>query len=279
MKFSERQGFKDHNDFIQTDSMDESLRNSLWNIIVTTYYDSEYNYFEKLTNYVAFHFRKSIMDEIPFSDYEKREWLKKYYYNLEWFEVYDLIEFLVSNHSLITEDSDYETEELINLWNVILERENSGFRFIAGVLTPITNKTEITEVNKTLELTLSLKLQGPHNHIKTAIDLLGKKPNPDYRNSIKESISAIESICKIISQENSQGLAGALKVLSEKVNIHGALSKAFLNLYGYTSNADGIRHSLLEESKVGFDEAKYMLVSCSAFMNYLISKSIEAKVL
>jgi hypothetical protein len=279
MRFSERQGFKDHNDFIQTESMDDSLRNSLWNVIVSTYYDSDSSHIVILTNQVAFHFRKSIMDELPDSEYGQKEWLKQYFYSLEWFEVYDLLEFLVLNHTVITEESDYETAEQIILWNHILERENSGYRFIKGILSPITNKTEINEVNQTLELTLSFKLKGPHDHIKTAIDLLSKKPNADYRNSIKESISAIESICKLISKENSQGLAGAIKVLSETVNIHGALSKAFLNLYGFTSDVGGIRHSLLDEPKVGFDEAKYMLVSCSAFMNYLISKSVEAKVL
>jgi len=54
--------------------------------------------------------------------------------------------------------------------------------------------------------------------------------------------------------------------------MHHALIKGFSSLYGYTSEADGIRHALLEEPHVGFDEAKYMLVSCSAFVNYLIAK-------
>jgi len=43
-----------------------------------------------------------------------------------------------------------------------------------------------------------------------------------------------------------------------------------------TSDADGIRHALLDESKLGYDEAKFMLVSCSAFVNYLLSKTSEA---
>jgi hypothetical protein len=194
--------------------------------------------------------------------------------------VYDLIEFLVSNHNIIVSNKyGDERPKQRELWNIILERDNSGYRFIGESLAPISNPVEIGEVNETLELTAKYRLQGPYNHIKTAIDQLSKKPIPDYRNSIKESISAIESISKIISKENSQGLAGALKVLSEKVNIHGALKTSFLNLYGYTSDEGGIRHSLLEQSKVSYDEAKYMLVSCSAFLNYLIAKSVEANLL
>ena len=59
--------------------------------------------------------------------------------------------------------------------------------------------------------------------------------------------------------------------------IHGALKAAFVKLYGYTSDADGIRHAILDEPNVDFDEAKYMVVVCSAFVNYLASKANTAK--
>ena len=47
-------------------------------------------------------------------------------------------------------------------------------------------------------------------------------------------------------------------------------------MYGYTSDKDGIRHDFGNDSNVDFEETKYMLVSCSAFMNYLIG--ISAKI-
>jgi len=45
-----------------------------------------------------------------------------------------------------------------------------------------------------------------------------------------------------------------------------------IKLYSWTSSADGIRHGVTGEK---FEEAKYMLVSCSAFINYLIGKQIK----
>lgn len=42
---------------------------------------------------------------------------------------------------------------------------------------------------------------------------------------------------------------------------------------------DGIRHAILEEPNVGFHEAKFMLVACSAFVNFLISKAEAASLL
>lgn len=58
--------------------------------------------------------------------------------------------------------------------------------------------------------------------------------------------------------------------------IHAGLKSAFNMLYGYTSDANGIRHA----GDIGgpsstFEEAKFMLVSCSAFVNYLIAVSAK----
>jgi len=98
---------------------------------------------------------------------------------------------------------------------------------------------------------------------------------PNYRNPIKESISAVESLCNLITGRKDT-LGDALKKLEAKVVIHPALKKGFSSIYGYTSDADGIRHGLLEETNLDFEDAKFMLVSCSAFVNYLIAKSQKA---
>lgn len=75
---------------------------------------------------------------------------------------------------------------------------------------------------------------------------------------------------------DSATLDAALKELSKKTEIHGALSSGFSKLYGYTSDESGIRHAILEEPNIGFAEAKYMIVSCSAFVNFLIQKADAA---
>jgi hypothetical protein len=44
-------------------------------------------------------------------------------------------------------------------------------------------------------------------------------------------------------------------------------------LYGYTSDTHGIRHALKDDSQPNAEDAKFMLVSCSAFVNYLVEKA------
>jgi hypothetical protein len=57
-----------------------------------------------------------------------------------------------------------------------------------------------------------------------------------------------------------------------------APEEAFVKLYGYTSDADGIRHALMDESDLASEDAKFMLVLCSAFVNYLLAKAARANV-
>lgn len=110
---------------------------------------------------------------------------------------------------------------------------------------------------------------------------MSDKTSPDYRNSIKESISAVEAICKLIAKKQNTTLGDALNIIERQglIALHPSLKKAFSNLYGYTSDADGIRHALKDEKiNADFDEAKFMLVACSTFVNYLISKAAKADV-
>jgi len=90
-------------------------------------------------------------------------------------------------------------------------------------------------------------------------------------------LSAVEALCILLTGQKKAKLGQALKLLKQnKIEIHQALEKSFSNLYGYTSDADGIRHALLEDPNLDFEDAKFMLVSCSAFVSYLIEKAAKA---
>ncbi len=115
-------------------------------------------------------------------------------------------------------------------------------------------------------------------HLRKAFRLLSDKNHPDYKNSIKESISAIETACKIITNKPNASLGAALNELKKNkgIYIHEGLINAFEKLYGYTCDSNGIRHALYnEDEKSTFDEAKFMLVACCTFFNYLKAKSTD----
>lgn len=153
--------------------------------------------------------------------------------------------------------------------NELFEREYVGYRFVDGRITPITDELEIQEIEEASQN----PFEGCRAHIHKAVGFLSDREKPDYKNSIKESISAVESICKVIIGKDKATLGDALKVLESKRGLKGQLKSAFEKLYTYTNDKGGIRHAEgLFESNVTFEEAKYMLVSCCAFVNYLIAE-------
>ena len=61
--------------------------------------------------------------------------------------------------------------------------------------------------------------------------------------------------------------------LGPKIEINPNMKRGIEALYDYTSDEQGIRHALLEESaNVTFDEAQFMLSACAAFVSYFINR-------
>jgi hypothetical protein len=139
----------------------------------------------------------------------------------------------------------------------------------------ITSEEEISAIEEALSSSGLLK---PVNiHLRAALGKLSDRKSPDYRNSIKESMSAVEAFCKLATKR-SQTLGQCMKALEDKLTMHPALKEAFSKLYGWTIDAEGIRHGLMDEPNLEFEDAKFMLVACSAFINYLVSKASKAGV-
>jgi hypothetical protein len=158
-------------------------------------------------------------------------------------------------------------------FNQIFENENVMYRIIDGKITDITNPNEMQEIEQSLKITESACTQ----HLNKAIDLLYDKKLHDYENSVKESISAVESMCNKMTG-GKESLGKALGVLKKSgVHIHPSLESAFDKLYGYSSDEAGIRHGNGVEINTTFEEAKFMLVACSAFINYLNAMQIQIK--
>jgi hypothetical protein len=73
----------------------------------------------------------------------------------------------------------------------------------------------------------------------------------------------------VISGNPKATLGDALKAIERNGKVHPALKDAFLKLYGYTSDEGGIRHAMLEEPTLTVADAKFFLLSCTSFINYL----------
>jgi len=256
MRFSERKGYKEISKIIQTNDIGMDLRIALWNIFYTnaTPYFSNVKDFKKI--YWA-SYEKKTLDSLP-ANLTNR--IKDIFLSGKWYEIYDFLEFALNYHEL---------KRVAPSVNEALEKGLAAYRFINCVIVDITDKQEIEMLENALTDEVFPNVKA---HLQRALELLSDRKSPDYRNSIKETISAVESIAKEISQKPKAELGEALKEIEKKGKLHGAMKSAFLNLYGYTSDANGIRHAMMDEPNLTADDAKFFLLVCTSFINYLKTK-------
>ena len=283
--FSQRNGLK-QSGVIQLGVMDKPLRNSLWNCIYEFYIETsgevqnnkylDPNYVKAHRFYrdyffkkIWFKFLKKPLNELSSNLITASIDVREYFFQLQWNEVYDFLEFVA--------DLNFNSTggKFKKYCNNVLERESSAYRFIGNFISEIISEIEIEEIEKAIEK--SQQFEGVRTHLQTALSYLSNRKSPDYRNSIKESISSVESLVFQITGKDNFTLA--IKEIEKKIKIHGALKEAFIRLYGYTGDKDGIRHALLEETDLDIEDAKFILISCSAFINYLIVKNEKAKII
>lgn len=277
--FSEKYGYKEPK-AIQHESVSNELRNRIWNLFYQSEIkdgglaskrlrlalNGEQTIEEKIID------RLGLLIDSSGKGQTAEEKFKEYVLRFfRWYGVYDFIELHLS---YLEED---ERKIRIKKYNAILEQEKAGYRIVSGEIAPITNEVEIN----TIEQSANTAFQSVNQHIQKALNLYADIKAPDYENSIKESISAVESICCIITGMSGANatLGKALKKLKDYgIHIHPAMESAFLSLYGYTSDEDGIRHGGIDFKSAPSEDAKYMLVSCSAFVNYLTEKYEKVEV-
>lgn len=272
MLFSERNKLKENNFKLEYSS--KTLRNRIY----SSFYKEEYYiydlYEEKTTGIEEMMIEMGVPYKYPENIIYKEENAEKLRTSVvdskEWYVVYDFIE------KYLNKCEKEKADRMEKKFNKILKEEASAYRILNKEVIPVTNKMEL----ETIEEVENSGYESVNIHIKKALSLYADRKNPDYENSIKESISAVESMCCIITgMKGSQSTLGKTlkKLTTSGVHIHPALVNAFESIYGYTSDEDGIRHGSIDFSNAPSEDAKYMLISCSAFINYLIEKYNKTK--
>ena len=278
--FSERKKLKSFSDIVQTNNLNERTRNKLFSIIrdiIVELSSCVDGCLDVLIEYIYEELFSLTKAHIPLNyskihyDYDKViDILYDIYSNYEYNEVFDFIEGLIKAVNSVDQINPYIYKyefQVVARCNKTFIEENVNYRIVNNIITDLVSENEIKEIDNII----NNKNKVVSNHVEKALELLYQ--SKDYDNSIKESISAVEGMCQILTGNDNATLGDCLKKLKD--SIHPAMKDAFLKLYGYTSDANGIRHANgLGEGDSTFAEAKYMLVSCSSFINYL-SESIK----
>lgn len=266
-RFSERYGYREVRTALQHEEMDHDLRVDLWNV-VHFYVARTSDYTEFFTPYVRIWLNQwhKPSDNLPHFTSEMSAAVKQFILADTWYDVLDLLETFVSGFEA------HDRSDKCELFNTMFARNSSAYRFVDDLIVEINQSTDVEAIEQALED--AADITGARRHLGQALSHLAHRDNPDYANSIKESISAVEAVCQHVTGNRRATLGDGIKALKNSgVTIHSALEKSWLAAYGCSSDADGIRHALQGESTVDQARARYWLVTCSAFVSLLLSQA------
>lgn len=285
MKFSDRYGYTTPCDVLIVEDMPQEVANAICTLL-----DATKVVLERIANQDGYYYA----DNLTYGKIEKAIWtryLNRYsgdlifnygnckpvaepYFrdrDIKWYDKLNLLEFIVNYlYDYAQSETNYMQvlEFFVSRLNREFERLFYGYRIIDYIITPITDDEEI----KAIKVAAIEYTDNVHVHIEAALSHFAKRPEPDYRNSIKESISAIECLCREITKKST--LDDAIPVLKSKgVQLNPQFEEGLKRIYYYTNDKrTGIRHALMDDAYVPtMADAKYMLVICSAFVNYIRS--------
>ena len=97
--------------------------------------------------------------------------------------------------------------------------------------------------------------------------------SPDYENSIKESISAVESCLMVLLNEPT----GTLGKLIKRADLDSDIERLISQAYGFTSNRAFVRHGGTTASTLTQAEAEFFLEFAATSIVYITSKLKHVK--
>lgn len=269
--FSKRYGYISSNDCVIRESLPDHIKNAIQNCFTELFIN--YNISSTSDKLVADFGRYFLNLRIKNNQHKlfaPLEYVDNCDY-LEWYEQIDVFEWTFNYHFEHLNEQDIQClNNCIIELNKELERHHYAYRVINGLFIEVTSDIELEAIEKSLSTNENIKV-----HLLQAISSISASNQvPDYRNSIKESISAVGCFLRGIFGGNSLG--EALKNLRSKHPnlINQFVLSAIEKIYTYTNQPNtGIRHELLTQNYIpDHSDAIFMLTEACCVINYISKK-------
>ncbi len=276
--YSDRKGLSSIDKTIQLKEFSHysrvSIKNKIYALIEE--WKNQWNDYYKFSNYVVSLFANDIFC-VPVDSVNYYDVINDLYECIETNEYHDIlsiIEYLAEKISIFRTGYDAFSNfkrykvDLRKEFNDLFEDECIGYRFIGNHIEQISDNEEIAEIKQAIATPFQEKV---NNHLDKALALMSETGNKDYENSIKESVTALEGLCALIT--NKKGvLSDHITAIAKKYSLHPCMEQMIVKLYAYSSDENGIRHENKNMGhNISYNEAKYILVLCCSTINYLIS--------
>ena len=273
LTFSQAYGYEDVPAPLQLEQLPTAARMRIWSVLFKHLKAARYVVYELRTAYVrepwksileALHVQRYVEPSDKFTgefDSSCRR-LREDVLQSEFHKVFDLIVFIMRRNEC--------PRSFVWMMDVEFKECQLAYMVDPGpppAIVPATTRVEGDQLIANLKELRTAGLGAATTHLDAASKCIN---DGDWRGSVHESISAVETVAKQISGENTLGKA-LVPLLKRGVLPHTTLKKSLGNLYDYASDEPGIRHALAAEGEANVtkDEALFMLGACASWANYL----------
>ena len=269
--FSQAQGYEELPGPLALEELSDDARRELWDLFVETVhlrYSEEFgwdldNTWASIFETIHREFLREPIDQFEITGATRDSYRGLILQDLQFNKVFDLLQMIMRHPSCPPEFTE-GVAEVFRRCRLAYYLDTNG----PPTIFPAATKEEGEVIGEAIQGFRAAGLPGAEAHLREAAALINQG---DWAESVRESIHAVESVARQLDPKASKTLGPALSTLEKRGRLHPALKEAFSKLYGYTSDEEGVRHSLADspESPVGRDEAVFMLGACASFASYL----------
>ena len=275
VSFSQAQGYEPLPQPLNLEELNRRGRVQFWNVFYETFIepDDEDEIDEDELSDLSFSlhmdFFGGAIDEAP-SYWNYFDEFKEYFMEREFNKIFDLLTFLM-RHKVCPEAFKSKICDVFRQCQLAYVIDTDSSPTVYRASTPEEGQATIDAWRVLREC----GLDGARQHLMQSSVFINRG---QWAQSVRESISAVESVARQIAPGTNTLGAALDKMRNQGLLEHPALYQGLDRLYGYTSNEQGVRHSLLDQgqSNVGQDEAVFMLGACASFASYLWRKGLAS---
>lgn len=207
--------------------------------------------------------------------------------SLGWGKVYDFCERLHSHlardvgyhwndeYQVTTPKRDVQAFIAEELQRLFLE-EGLAFEFADGLVRRRGRKHTLDVSTKAQVVLGDARLAGARKHYEKAMQFFRNPAKPDYENTVKEAVCAVEAAGKALFPVAKAATLGDLSrwlVTTKDVSVPKALGQTFTGIYAYRSGGDGVGHGGAEGGPATVKVAEFVLAICASQIIYLVDVS------
>ena len=268
--FSKRYGLRPTPEGLMYEDVVEQARVGLYHI-VRQFFEKYYDLYEALCTALRLPLDKNIAVSYPSQDYLASLRIEELIMNCQWWQFYDICEVLWQGL-----EDNRDSLSLSEHINTLFKEEHLGFELRDGKVEKIGSGFIDARVKEARYLLKEPEFKGADKHFEKAIKALNARPNPDVENCVKDAVSAIESVGRIIVNDDKALLSDIIKSMARNKIIPKPLDEAIQKVYAYRGDQPGVAHGLAGISTVTIDEAEFVLAMSAAMIIYLVKKRHNA---